>query len=258
MVERRRYTYTKSRRFHGVRLEDKGFRNPVALAAIPLAEAVSRVWGIEVEGSLPKDGPALLVLNHSYWRDGVVAENLGIRAGRTIRALARDTLINPYLKEETGVLERTGKDASEEDKKPGIGRRVFAKAFVLAGNPVPVHRGNPGPEFLKKVNEIIGSGQILTVFLQETRTPQDDLSNAMPGAGSLARKFPDVPVYVATITNSQIGLGKLSVKIEEPFTYSSLSPDRKMKTRDVTAHIVELMATQLRKTISNVKVPARE
>lgn len=263
--ERKRFTYANSRRFRGVRLEDPGFRNPIALAAISLTEAASHIWGIEVEGSLPRDGSALLVLNHSYWRDGVVAEYLGIRAGRTIRVVARDTLINPNLKDEPEVLERIAEKKDEEtddEKNPGlgkrIGRRVFAKAFVMAGNPVPVHRGKPSREFLEKIDEILESGQMLGVFLQETRTPQNDLSNAMPGAGYLAKKFPDLPVYVATITNSKIGLGKLSVKIEDPFTFNSLSPDGRMKIKDITRHIAGLMGTQLRRTEPNVKLPPVE
>ena len=248
--------------FPGVRLEDSGFRNPVVRFSIPLAEFLSGIRRTEVEGTLPKEGPAIVVVNHTNSWDGIVIEHLAVMAKRTIRVVARDSLINPDIIEEQAVLERTNKVLTEEEKHPGVmkrfNRRAFAKLFVLAANPIPIHRGNPGPEFFRNAKKVIESGQMFGMFLQETRTPQDDLSNAMSGIGLFARKFPDVPIYAVTITNSKRGQGQLSAKIEEPFTYKNLSPDGEMNSDDVTDHIVGLMAAQLRKTLPSVKMPIRK
>lgn len=245
--------------FPGVRLEDPGFRNPVARFSIPLAEVLSGIRRTEVQGALPKDGPAIVVVNHSNSWDGIVIEHLAILSKRTIRVVARDTLINPDIIEEPAVLERTDKVLTDEEKHPGVikkfKRRAFAKLFVLAGNPIPIHRGKPGPEFFRNAKKVIESGQMFGMFLQETRTSQDDLSNAMSGIGLFARKFPDTRVYAVTITNSKIGLGHLRAKVEEPFTYNILSPDGSMTSDDVRDHVVGLMANELRKTLPFVKIP---
>jgi 1-acyl-sn-glycerol-3-phosphate acyltransferase len=227
------------------RLQHEGFQNPAHYAALISGDLVARLRRTEVKGSLPPDGPAIVVANHSSGLDPAMLTWLGERAGRSIRIAARDTLLHPEIEEEEEVLIRTGKKDDLLNTTPGWKRQAMAKVIELTGNPIPVHRGKPAPSFFKEVRQTLRSGQMFGIFLQETRSPQNDLSKAMNGAAYIARLNPEVPTYLVGITD--IAMTKETffhpkAFISQPLSYSEVNPDRQFSDEQVTEKLKHWMS----------------
>ena len=233
-------------RFLGINVEYQQTDKKALRALVYASKFYGTLSGIQIEGSLPKEGAAILVSNHTGNTDifrGCLA--CVTTCQRIIRGVARESLLELSVKESEAVLRRTGKLGKLDIMNvPPVAQTI---SFILNGiGAVPVQRGSDrnsekDRRFLRTCEEILASGQMLGLFIQETRVKEGDLSNPFPGAGVIARRQPDVPIIPITILNKRFGN---KMVIGEPTSYTQLAQeaDRKLSPAEVTALIGDRIA----------------
>ncbi|HVZ58932.1 MAG TPA: hypothetical protein VG935_04240 [Patescibacteria group bacterium] len=275
MARRAEYQPQDVKTFFGNRIEDPALDNPGWKALAIGTEMAARLRLTQVEGALIHAGPGLVLSNHVNFLDIFILPWIATRtADRSLRIVSKDVLIHPEIKEDEKVLIRTGKlappmptpesdtlsgspetdpnktylytDTQPLPKKPSIIKRVAGNLLDAAGNPILIHRGSLDPEFIDEVRETLDSGQLVGMFAQETRTPQNDISKVMSGPALLLRRyFPDIPAQVVTVAHQGELHRRPQVRISKPFTYHEISPDGKLSTKDFTEMIKDKMYNQL-------------
>ncbi|MBP6881989.1 MAG: hypothetical protein KBC15_00355 [Candidatus Levybacteria bacterium] len=262
--------------FMGKRIEDPALDNAGWKALALTTEAAAKLRLTKVEGALPEEGPGLVFSNHVNFLDIFILPWVATRtADRSLRIVSKDVLIHPEIEEDRRVLIRTGKitedevlandgqihpyddqdsDASDGPKTPSLIKRTAGNLLNYAGNPILIHRGELGSEFVQEVRETLDSGQLVGMFAQETRTPQNDISNVMPGPAILLKRyFPDTDAYVTTVAHQGQPLRRPQVRISEPFTYKQLSPKGDMTIKGLQGYIKDTMYKQLVKDVPDLK-----
>lgn len=235
-----------SERFLGINIEYEQTDKKALRALVYASQLYGKINGLQIEGALPKEGAAILVSNHTGNTDifrGCLA--CVTTSQRIIRGVARESLLDLSVKESDEVLERTGKKGKFDPMTlPLIAPTI---AFILNGiGAIPVQRGSErdsdkDKRFLRTTDEILESGQMLGLFMQETRVKAGDLSNPFPGAGVIARRHPDVPIIPITILNKRFGNKMI---IGEQTTYKQLAQesDHKLSPAEATALIGDRIA----------------
>lgn len=196
-----------------------------------------------LEGNFPTTGAAILVGNHH--RDGDVYKTFAAvsKTGRLIgRTVVRKSLVDPrpQAKESVKYLELIG------DKQDEYNKFSPTRAYTLLGvGAIPILRDNPGIEFFKTCDQVLGTDQLLGIFLQPTRHKDCLLRNLQPGAAFLARLHPDVPVYPIAFSGSPDGRDRMVVL--PPFTYSQLLKEfgKTIDTNELTILIADRIAEGL-------------
>lgn len=197
-------------RFLGINIEYEQTDKKALRALVYTSVLYGKISGLQIEGELPKEGAAILVSNHTGNTDifrGCLA--CTTTSQRIIRGVARESLLDLSVKESEYVLKRTGKLGKFDPMTLPLVTPTIA--FVLNGiGAIPVQRGierdsRKDKQFLKTCDEILQSGQMLGLFLQETRVKEGDLRNVFPGAGIIARRHRDIPIVPITILNKRFG-----------------------------------------------------
>lgn len=201
---------------YGVRLETLRFSRFWVDKTFRLAQVISFVKPLNIEGTVPTHGPFMVVSNHSHWLDGpLTLIAVGRVAGRSSHIVARDTL-DPDTREEKEVLERTGKKAdllnSIEPRSDFVGvalnrvkylGRKGLVWFVEKGDPLWIHRGDPAEEQTRAIMDTFEAGRGVVIFIEETRN-SNLLERPMDGPASIARRMhlergirvPIIPTFV--------------------------------------------------------------
>lgn len=233
-------------RFLGINIEYPK-TNKAALAGFVAASKIFvRITGVEIVGGFPKERGAIVASNHTSTTNAFSACVACVTTSeRIIRGVARESLLDPKIKESDEVLERTGK----KDKFDVMNFPLVAQiiAFTLRGiGAIPVQRGSDrnsmqDRKFLTTCDEVIDSGQMLGLFIQETRVKAGDLSNVFPGVGVVARRHQDTPIIPVTILNKRFGNRMI---IGDPTSYNELAQEagKRLGAREVTALVVDRIA----------------
>ena len=132
-------------------------------------------------GNIPKKGPVIFASNHGSFLDPPL---IGAGIWRRVNYAARETLFSNWW-----------------------------KSFILKEwGSIPISRDHLDKATLKSILAPLKRGEILTVFPEGTRSPDDNLLPAKPGLGMIVTmaKCPVVPVY---INGSWRTLGKLHKKL---------------------------------------------
>lgn len=151
--------------------------------------------GLFVRGTerVPKDGPVLLVSNHSSYLDPVC---LGVVSPRRVVFMAKSELFD---------------------------NKVLG--YLLDGvDCFPVRRGEADRHAFKKTLDMLADNRVVCIFPEGTRSKDGSLGEAEPGAALFAIKTgcPVVPVYVEgtrTVLGPGTGLhrGRVTATFGEPF-----------------------------------------
>ncbi|MCL5433080.1 MAG: 1-acyl-sn-glycerol-3-phosphate acyltransferase [Patescibacteria group bacterium] len=195
-----------------------------------------------VEGALPEEGPSLTVPNHRKAADIFMLFWLMTKhTGNFPTYVVKDTLVDTDVQEEPEVLERTGKtDVLNSKSSAAVNARKVLAGFIRQFPTIPVHRGQPARDFYSRMDRAFQNGENVIMFGQETRDPKDDLLAVMPGAAFIARRHPDVPVYVMGVSESETG--RDIVRVANPFTCNQLGTRTVSEIRE---HVVWAMAERL-------------
>jgi hypothetical protein len=175
--------------------------------------------------------------------------------------VARDTLLDPTIQESETVLRRLGKipeksmEEGEEVVLPEpevtLFKRARADFLQKAGNPIPIHRGEIQASFIEEVRRTLDSGQLVGMFAQETRSPQNDLSNVRGGpAVLLKRYFPETPAQIVTIAHLAEPLRRPVMRISEPFTAASAEGQ---SLKEFSGYFKDIMFDQLSHDVPDLK-----
>ena len=118
-------------------------------------------------GNVPKEGPVILASNHASFLDPPL---VGTGIWRRVNFVAREDLFNsPW------------------------------KKFILTGwKAIPVRRDQLDKAVLKAILERLKSGEVVSLFPEGTRSPDEGLLPGKPGIGMIVSmsKAPVVPVYI--------------------------------------------------------------
>lgn len=236
-------------RFLGINIEYKK-TNKLALAGLVIiSEIYKQATGFTVEGQFPPEGPAIIVSNHTSSTDifrGCIA--CIETAHRVIRGVARESLLDPSIEDPKDVLEETGKTGAFKLMKSPLVTQTIA--FVLNGiGTIPIQRGKKRDrikdrKFLLTCDEVLNSGQLLGIFIQQTRVKEGDLRNPFEGAGVLARRHRDVLIIPVSILARHFGNNMI---IGESTTYNQLvqKTGHKLAPIEVAALIGDRIAENL-------------
>lgn len=261
-------TSSDQRHFRGVRIEDPALDNPKWKSLVLGTEAFARLRRTEVHGQIIQEGPGLVFANHVHALDVFALPWLSnSNAHRSMRMVARDTLLDPTIQESEAVLRRLGKlpeqtlEEGEEVVLPEpnvtLFKKIRADYLKGAGNPIPIHRGEIQASFIEEVRETLEDGQLVGMFAQETRSPQNDLSNVRGGpAVLLKRYFPDIPAQIVTIAHLAEPLRRPIMRISEPFTansYNEISSTGNIGLKEFSGIFKDIMYDQLSQDIPNIK-----
>lgn len=175
--------------------------------------------GTTIEGSLPPEGPALVVSMHT--RSWDMAKGYSMVKGtarRLMQGIARESLLHPDIKESEEVLERTGKKQDSFYHAPRFVKEIVA--FSLRGiDAIGVPRGAQTLSALRPTIRscvaAFADNRVVGIFIQETRVKENDLRDLMNGPAFLARLNPDIPIYPVAIYSKKI---PHKVSIGQPFT----------------------------------------
>lgn len=194
------------RKLFGIRLESPNIKKWKVALFLGLLHALRIPPRFHTEGSLPEKGHAIITVNHlSYLDPPLVYYAAAVLAKRTIRMVARDSVVNSHIPISEEELERTGK------KTPPQLVRDAISFFANTGDPIAVNRTRSTLAFMKEVYSTLDAGQIVAISLHETRKPANDLLDVQKGAARIALGRPDVPIYVSGISGSELSkLGDLS------------------------------------------------
>lgn len=139
----------------------------IHVIARPLFKALFKfqVYGVE---NVPSTGGVLIMSNHASYVDPIFA---GAAVKRNLHYMARSTLFKPNL----------------------------IKWFLLSLNAFPVHLGSPDRKAISNALRLLGSGNLLLIFPEGTRTVDGTLGKAQPGIGFIAHKarVPVVPAFLS-------------------------------------------------------------
>lgn len=233
---------------HGVLIEEPT-TNLLSFSMVVLTSKLyAHATGLRVEGSIPKTGPVLLTSMHTSTMDIPAMTYAGILSGRMIRAVTRKSLLDLSFQESAAVLERTGKKGHFDPMKLAPIARVLA--FALSGvGAIPINRDSAqrsiseGKEFIRYCSEVLASGQIVGMFMQETRVKEGDLRDIKPGIIMLANDNKEVPIVVASITSHGKGSKLIRISDDQP-TYEKLKARNggKLNARTGSALIGDIAA----------------
>lgn len=205
------------RELFGIRLESPKIKKWKFALFLGLGHALRIPPRFHTEGSLPEKGHAIITVNHlSYLDPPLVYYAAAILAGRTIRMVARDSVVDSHIPISEEELKRTGKKAP-----PQFVRNVISFSANI-GDPIAVNRSGPTLSSMREVYSTLDAGRIVAIALQETRRPANDLLDVKKGAAWIALGRPDVPIYVSGISGSELSkLGDLSniitYRVDQPF-----------------------------------------
>lgn len=214
------------RHIYGVSIEDHGIQSWKYWLYLSVAFPASVARRTRIEGRLPSEGPAIVVANHVSYVDPPFVYFLAAKtAGRTLRMIARDDMIDPSLPEDAEILQRTVKKPSSKLK-----RRALAFCTSI-GDPIPVNRqGKSLFRTLGLADRTLKDGQMVAVSLTETRKPENDLEDAKPLAALIALRHPDVLIFPVGLSGIELDrrhiFGPVHGNIGEPFTVNQLVFDR--------------------------------
>lgn len=171
--------------------------------------------GVRAEGQLPQSGAAIVASNHRSAADIFLASKISFEAGRFIQCIQRESLLNLNIIEDPAVLRRTGKGEDDLAKMPYILRCLRAKILRDTGG-IPVRRGSVSIETIKAGLRSLDEGNLLGIFLQETRVKEGDLRDLRDGAGFFAVQRPDIPIVPMGVSGPPNGSGL--IRIGQPIT----------------------------------------
>ncbi len=225
-------------------------------ASIPFAEILLKVSRAEINGTLPNEGPAIVVANHVSLKDAFLLHLIAIlQAQRTISVFANRSRL------EKGVSESEEAKAGRTQEDVGGIRRSFLRWYLNGFNPIPVDIGGTTPESrrvnmaaFKRATEELKAGRLVGIFPQGHRKPDRDLLDMMEGITTLVKMNPDVPIYPVGFSGTDKGLvGKIKINIGEPFTYRDIPAiyrSSRVKT-DERSRIIELIADRIAEQIED-------
>lgn len=229
----------------GINIEYKNTDRRALAVIFAASWLYHRLTGFEVEGSLPREGPAIVVANHTSETDVLKMAYISFTSGkRVIRGVAKRDLLDLSYNEPPEVLARTGKMGKFDLLKVPVFRQLIA--FTLNGiGAISVTRGNERSieqdrQFLFVCDEVLRSGQLLGIFPQETRVREGDLRDIKPGIGLLVRRHPAIPVLPVSISNKKVVIGNT-------FTYLELSEnsDHRLGPKETVAIVADRIADNL-------------
>ena len=137
--------------------------------------------------NIPKEGAALLAVNHKSNFDPIIA---GITCPRKLRFMAKAELFNNKLF--GGLISRLG-------------------AF-------PIHRGVGDIGAIKSAFKIFNEGEIMLIFPEGSRIKEGQKRRAKPGVALIAEKS-CVPVIPVLIDGKYKWMGKITVRFGKPISY---------------------------------------
>lgn len=203
----------------GVRREYSNL-NPVAASLLVWRSKLhTRVHRSRIDGyPLPKQGSAIIAGNHQDKTDNYKICIAVVRdAHRLIRAVAKKGSLVRGFSESPEFL-KTIESGTPPSKYSAM------KAYVLKGmGVIPVDRENPSLRFFKETDAVINSGQMLGIFLQPHWYRDCFLRNLQVGAATIARRHPDIPIYLCASSGPPYGKDKLTIL--QPFTYNQMAQE---------------------------------
>src|SRR5947209_1538458 len=97
-------------KFLGITIENPQINKFALRAFRRIAKVFVALKGLEIEGEFPQEGTYILAANHTSTSDGLITHLACFETGhRVFRGTARESLLDPKVKESDEVLERTGK-----------------------------------------------------------------------------------------------------------------------------------------------------
>lgn len=204
-----------------VRLEDPAINKAkftyFLLGAI-CARFIRRI-SIENGSVIPKDGSALIVMapHTSFWDPPLIYYAVATQAGRSMRMIAADYVVNPKLPQDPKELEKTGK------KPHPSWKRYFVSYHAGIGHPISFNRSNGGKEALGEIDQTVNSGGLLAVALQETRKKPWEPNPARIGAARIAVRHPDLSVIPMGIIGMEKVFGPIIARFGNPFTAEQIA-----------------------------------
>jgi len=191
----------------------------------------------KLNGSLfPEQGPAIVAGNHQEDADSYKICVQVVKSHRLIRAVVKRGLVEEGFSESKDYLKTI------EDNTPSK-KYNYRRASVLKGvGSIPVNREDPGRQFLEETDAIIKSGQLLGIFLQPHRYNDCFLRNLQLGAATIARRHPNVRIYLCALSGPPYGEDKLTVL--QPFTYAQKANElgRKIGVGELTIMFADAIA----------------
>ena len=163
-----------------------------------LTRVVSSVKAYGTE-RIPREGGAVLAVNHAAWLDIPV---LGAMCPRRIVFLAKVEL----------------------HRTPGIGQ------FISAFGTIFIRRGESDREAVRRAREAVRNQDLLGMFVEGTRQKSGEPGKAMPGAAMVALQE-RVPVVPAAIYGSHLwrlgNFAPVSIAFGDPMRFDHLRPGSK-------------------------------
>lgn len=144
--------------------------------------------------NVPKDGPAILAMNHRSNHDPIMA---GLTCPRRLRFMAKAELF---------------------DNK-------FFGALIKKLGAFPVHRGKGDLTAIKSAFKIFKEGGVMLIFPEGGRIKDSKRRKAKPGVALIAQKsgVPVIPVY---ITGKYKFMHKITVTYGKPIDFSRYKDQR--------------------------------
>lgn len=243
-------------------------RNPAFYLGLPAIRIWEELRGTDIDSpqEVVQEGPALIISNHPGTDSTILLPYAVSKVfERMPTVVVKQSLVDPHYEETTAVLQKTGKAQELDLDKSGKEKTVFSKVkthlktgFISnAIGTVPIDRDKLSRQTLEQAQAVLDNEEILAIFLQWTRTPENSLENAMPLAASFVRNNPDVPVYLMAQTNTDVRFESdwqkrfqrrhPQVKISEPFrlTDESFNQGRPMNRNRIHDELVDRMENML-------------
>lgn len=217
-------------RYWGMRME---YQNPPnkLLSHLILAgtKAFEHIEQPSIVGKLPSHGPGLVLFTHYHWLDIPVLVTAAMQAGRSLRFVGRNTLIDANAQEDPVITERFGKkDTFNSNSYMGRAARRMTEALCRTYEVIPTPREKITRDFLDQISDAFKRNQLVALSLFATRNPQRGLRDAKAGSTVLARMHPTVPIITAALwyaDHRKRNTDEHSVNLvidEEPFTYNDI------------------------------------
>lgn len=227
--------------------------NPISAAFMKIgAEMYVRKHNVVIEGHpLPKDDAAIVTGNHIKSKDPHIAGKAGFMSGRLIRTVVKKSLVEKGAYESREYLESIGDHEERAEYR-------FIEAFTMRGiGVIPVLRDTPASNIaaLRQSYKVLDTGQLLGLFIQDTRDEEGLLRRLQPGVAHVATrpKYRDIPIHAIAFEEDRTTL-------LEPFTYNQ-ERDRLGRDIDIpelTVIIADRIAAALPQRVQNDWVDRRE